>query len=137
MSTIDWSQMVTAEQRAAEAYELVRRAVDGERERRIALPLTVTVAGLGRFPIDMDGTSQRNLNGLASAAILRTMQGDVTLITFRDADNVDQVMTPPQVLQMGMQVAARIDAIYKASWAIKALDPIPADFGEDSYWLLP
>ena len=110
--------------------------INAERERRIALPLMVTVAGLGSFPIDMGVTSQRNLNGLASAAILRTMQGDTTLVTFRDADNVDQDLTPQQVLQMAMQAAARIDAVYKRSWEIKAMQPIPADFRDDAYWAI-
>lgn len=56
-------------------------------------------------------------------------------MTFRDADNIDHELTAAQVIEMGVQAAQAVDAIYKASWAIKAMEPIPVDFRQDSYWL--
>lgn len=107
--------------------------VDNERERRIGLPLTVTLS-VGSISINMDDKSQRNLQGLASVGQYLVGTGSSQTTTFRDYNNADHDLTPTDLVSMGLQVAARIQAVYDKSWALKEMDPIPADYADDSYW---
>jgi hypothetical protein len=106
--------------------------VDIERERRIALPLSVSLS-VGNFTIDMDGDSQRNLGGLATAGILKTISNDATTLVFRDHDNVNHNLGAADLIAMGVQVQGRVSAIYAKSWALKT-GTIPADFAADGHW---
>lgn len=133
MWTPDPATIVTAEAKAAAAQAALAAAVDVERERRIAMPLTVT-ASVGSFPIDMDGDSQRNLNGLASAGLMLKAASSTQTTPFRDHDNVMHDLTPDDLISMGAQVMARISAVYADSWALKGMMPIPEDFTADSRW---
>lgn len=108
--------------------------VNEERARRIAAGATVTVAGIGLFDVQTDPESREKIAGLASVGLIRKVSGLTDTTTFRDANNNDRVLDPDQLIEMGMQVAARVDAIFKASWAIKALDPIPAEYADDIRW---
>jgi hypothetical protein len=109
--------------------------VSAERDRRIALGASVTIGSVTFTVQTRNETDFRNLNGLVSKGILLLMQSDVTTTTtFRDADNVDRVLNAQGLVSMGSQVAAHVDAIYKSSWVIKSLNPIPADFKSDKYW---
>jgi hypothetical protein len=122
--------IVTAEQKAADAAEAMRQAVNAERDRRIIVGKTINgIAVTGR---DEDA---RNLTNLALAAQLRIGSGDTTTTTtFRDGNNVDHDLTPPQMLALWQASAAYVSALYEASWAIKAMDPIPADYAADERW---
>jgi hypothetical protein len=127
--------IVTAEQKATDAADALRAAVNAERERRIAAGATVTVTGAGDIPVQGRDVDVRNLQGLGLGALARVSTGDTTTITtFRDADNVDHSLTPPQVLELVQQASAVAEAIIQASWTIKALDPIPADYDDDARW---
>lgn len=107
--------------------------VDAERERRIALPLEVTLS-VGTITINMDAHAQRNIQGLASVGqyLVATSSSDTT--AFRDYDNTSHDLAPADLIGMGLQVAQRIQSVYAASWAIKAMDPIPADYADDGWW---
>jgi len=107
--------------------------VDDERERRIALPLSVTVS-IGTFQINMDANAQRNIQGLSSVGQYFVAIGDTQLTQFRDFANEIQYLPPADLIAMGLQVAARIQAVYAKSWLIREMDPIPYDFDQDSYW---
>lgn len=107
--------------------------IDAERERRIALPLEVTLS-VGTITINMDPLSQRNLQGLASVGQYLTATGSTQTTAFRAYDNASHGLTPTDLVAMGLQVAQRIQAVYAASWAIKAMDPIPADYADDAWW---
>lgn len=104
--------------------------VNAERDRRIVAGKTINgIAVTGR---DEDA---RNLTNLALAAQLRLASADTTtLTTFRDGNNVDHELTPPEMLALWQGSAAYVSALYAASWVIKAIDPIPADFDADSRW---
>jgi hypothetical protein len=104
--------------------------VNAERDRRIVAGKTINgVAVTGR---DEDA---RNLTNLALAAQLRIGTADTTTTTtFRDGNNVDHDLTPAEMLALWQGSAAYVSALYAASWVIKALDPIPADFDADSRW---
>lgn len=135
MSNIDWSQLITAEDKEAEAADAKRSAINAERERRISAGTTVTVTGVGDIPVQGRDVDIRNLQGLGLMALARVSSGDTTtLTTFRDADNVDHDLTPPQVLELVQNAAAAAEAIIQASWAIKAMDPLPSDVTDDSLW---
>lgn len=104
--------------------------VNAERQRRIVVGTVINgVCVTGR---DVDA---RNLMSLALIAQMRIAAGDdATPTTFRDGDNVDHDLTPPQIVSMYQESAAFVSALYQASWDIKAMDPIPADFAADQYW---
>jgi hypothetical protein len=104
--------------------------VNAERLRRI-------VAGKVVDGVHVTGTDEdaRNLTNLALAAQLRLAAGDMSTVTvYRDGDNFDHELTPLQVMSLWQQSSAYVSALYAASWALKALDPIPADFADDRYW---
>lgn len=109
--------------------------VSSERDRRIALGSTITISDNRTFTVQTrNETDFRNLNGLVSKAIVMTMMGDSGTLVFRDADNTDQTLTAAQMIEVGSLVAAKVDAIYKASWTIKGLDPIPSDYADNARW---
>lgn len=115
----------------AEQAEISRRAlINVERERRIKHGTMINgVRVTGR---DQD---IRNLTNLALGAQLRVAAGDVTTVTiFRDGDNVDHALTPPQLLSLWQQANAYASALYARSWSIKAMDPLPADIADDALW---
>ena len=115
----------------AEAADKDRRAaINAERQRRIVGGTVINgVRVTGR---DEDA---RNLTNLALAAQMRLAAGDTTTITiFRDGDNVDHELTPAQVIALWQGSAAFVSALYAASWAIKAQDPLPPDVTVDALW---
>lgn len=130
MTNIDWSKLVTAEQKTEAANAVKREAVNAERGRRVQLGKVINgVHVTGR---DEDA---RNLTNLALGAQVRIAGGDLTTpTTYRDGNNVDHELTPPQLLALWQQSAAYVSALYTASWAIKAMDPIPADITVDDLW---
>ncbi|MCJ8336581.1 MAG: DUF4376 domain-containing protein, partial [Epibacterium sp.] len=110
--------------------------VNAERARRLVAGTTVTVTGNGPVVLSGHDADTRNLQGLAFAAQLRLADGNTThQTTFRDAENVDHVLTPAQVLQLWSLGSAWIEQVYTASWALKD-DPggIPADYADDGHW---
>lgn len=130
MTNIDWSKLVTAEQKTEAANAVKREAVNAERGRRVQLGKVINgVHVTGR---DEDA---RNLTNLALGAQVRIAGGDmITPTTYRDGNNVDHELTPPQLLALWQQSAAYVSELYSASWAIKAMDPIPADITVDDLW---
>lgn len=118
-----------AENAIAAALEL-RASVNAERARRIVKGTVID----GIYVTGRDEDA-RNLQGLAFAAQLRLGQGDESTITvFRDGNNIDHKLTPMQVIGLWQAAAGYVTAVYAASWAIKAMDPIPADYASDKYW---
>lgn len=109
--------------------------VDLEREERISLPLAVQVPSLGAaIRINMDEKAQRNVQGLATVGLWYLSVDPTHVEDFRDYDNVMRKLAPGDMIAVGLQASARIKAMYVKSWALKAMDPIPADYREDKYW---
>lgn len=130
MWTPDPSIIITAEDKAAEAATARRAEVNAERARRI-------VAGKVIDGVYVTGSDEdaRNLTNLALGAQVMLAGGDATtLTTYRDGNNVDHELTPPQLLSLWQQSAAYVSALYAASWAIKAMDPLPADVADNGLW---
>jgi hypothetical protein len=121
-----------------EPYEFVRQltqqeltvAINRERGRRIEAGKVID----GVYVTGRDEDA-RNLTNLALAAQMRLAAGDTSTATlFRDGNNVDHELTPPQVLALWQQSAAYVSALYAASWALKAMDPIPQNVAANEYW---
>ncbi len=129
MPAIDYSKLITAEMKAEAEVARLREGVNDERTRRIVAGKTINgVRVTGR---DEDA---RNLTNLALAAQMRIASGDTTTTIYRDGDNVDHDLTPPQMLTLWQQSAAYVSDLYAASWALKAMDPLPTDVSDDQYW---
>lgn len=105
-----------------------------ERDRRTNLPVTVSLTTGKTFDVDMAKGGRANIGDMALMAVIKNSSGINTDFTFRDADNVDHTLTNSEVIEMGMQAAAAYDAIYKKSWALKAMNPIPQNYKDDSHW---
>lgn len=130
MWTPDPDTFITAEQKAAEAAAALKASINAERQRRI-------LAGKVIDGVHVTGSDEdaRNLTSLALGAQLRLAAGDTeTLTTFRDGENVDHELTPVQLLSLWQQSAEYVSALYAASWALKAMEPIPADYASDGHW---
>ena len=110
--------------------------VNVERANRIVEGNSFTVTGHAA-PIQVTGTDEdmRNLQGLAVAAQARMGRGDTTHVTtYRDGNNEMHDLSPAQVFELWSKGAAYIEAIYAASWAIKAMTPIPSPVSDDALW---
>lgn len=114
---------------------ITNHQVNTERDRRINLQVTVLLSTGKTFPVNMANGGRANISDMALMAVVKNSSGIATDFTFRDASNTDHQLTNNEVIEMGMQAAANYDAIYKKSWALKALNPIPTDYTDDSYWL--
>lgn len=129
-----WS--VVAPLLEAKQLEAKYAQISAERARRVALGTMATVTGIGSFLVDTrDEVDFRNINGLTAKGIVLSMSGDTTTtVTFRDANNVDRVMNGAQLIEFGASIGNVVDVLYKKSWALKAMDPIPDDITDDQYW---
>jgi hypothetical protein len=104
--------------------------VNAERDRRIVAGKTINGIAVTR----RDEVA-RNLSTVSIGAQLRVGTGDTTTTTtFRDGNNVDHDLTPPEMLALWQASAAYVSALYAASWVIKAMEPIPADYDADARW---
>jgi hypothetical protein len=109
--------------------------VNDERERRILAVSTITVAGYGDIPVSGDATTQLNLLALKDTARdLKAAGVTAAVIPFRDAANEEHQLTADQVIGLVDAGKQRVQAIYSASWTIKAMDPLPADVTDDGLW---
>ncbi|ABF64387.1 hypothetical protein TM1040_1654 [Ruegeria sp. TM1040] len=133
---LGWTVRAKTPEEVAAERQKMRARVNAERARRLVAGTKVTVTGNG--PVALSGRDEdtRNLQGLAFAAQLRLADGNTThQTTFRDAENVDHVLTPAQVLEMWSLGSAWIEQVYAASWALKDTQGgIPADYANDGYW---
>jgi hypothetical protein len=109
--------------------------VNTERERRIIEGTLINITGYGDVNLEGRAIDRSNLSDLAFAASLRISIGDTTTTTpFRDKDNVSHDLTPPNIIELWTKASAYVSFLYEKSWEIKAMDPIPDDYTDDSYW---
>lgn len=110
--------------------------VNEERARRIGVGVLVPVEGYGQVvalqgrPQDLD-----TLLGLSMAAQLRIQQGDTSTLTpFRDRDNADHMLTPPQIVDLWQKGMSWVQAVYTSSWKLKDQTTIPDNPEDDRWW---
>lgn len=135
----DWRRFVAwrdagNEPDTAETIPVTGQDVDRERDRRIALGAVVDIGGLAVPVQTRDERDFRNINGLAARALAAKVAQIDAVIQFRSADNTVYDMTPDHILALGEGVAAHVQAIYAAAWALKAMDRIPQDYADDARW---
>jgi hypothetical protein len=92
--------------------------VKAERDRRQQLGMPYA------FPDGAVGTIQTrdqqdlvNVSGLVTASLVLEGQGQAPTLNFRDAENVTHLMTPAQLIAMGMAVSQFVTNLYAAKWA--------------------
>jgi Domain of unknown function (DUF4376) len=118
--------------------KLYGEAVNAERDRRVALGVTITVSPGKAVPVDTRGEQDLlNIGGLAQVAKARVDAGDTTPIQFRGSDNVTYSLTPAEMwtLANGAGVAAHVQLLYAKAWALKdAFPAMAADITADANW---
>lgn len=117
-------------------YQPTTKDITAERERRIEAGQTVNVPGIGGFKVDTRNSGDKvNILGLLGKAQLRITGGDTTTtVTFTDANNISRDLTPAQVISMAEQTADKIEILHVKARILKAMDPIPQDYTNDTYW---
>ena len=126
-----------AEEAAKEAERIagLPAEINAERRRRIDQGTAVTVAVDRTFTIQTRPEDIANITALSLAALLRKTAGLTTPFIFRDANNVDRELTPDEMITMGEQALAHLDAVYKKSWAIKDhSDLAKFAIADDKHW---
>ena len=112
-----------------------RADVDAERDRRLAAGVLVTLTGYAApLRIQCGGTDRTNLTGLRLTADRRIAAGDTTTLPFRCRGNVTHDLTPAQMIEAFDHASAFHTAVMQASWALKYMATIPADYADDSHW---
>jgi len=135
MSNIDLTQIVTAEDKAAEEQDRCRQGVNAERDRRVALGTTVSVTGYGDIPVQGGASDQINMIALdATAKDLKGAGETGAVIPFRDAVNAMHDLTPDQMIELVAKAKQVATTVYASAWALKDGAYIPADYTDDSYW---
>jgi hypothetical protein len=130
MSNIALTNLVTAEMKTAEARRSLEIAVNNERERRI-------VAGTIIDGMLVTGRDVDQINLLALKDTARDLKAagiNGMIIPFRDGNNVDRLLTADQMIALANAGKTYVSTVYAASWALKAMTPIPNDLTEDVYW---
>jgi hypothetical protein len=108
--------------------------IDKERDRRRFSPMSVTLPKAGTFSVNMDVTSQANIQALTTIGMYLAQNAPSQITTFRDYKNIEHSLEPLELISMGLQVAGFIQTLYKKSWALKAMAALPIDYFADSYW---
>lgn len=109
--------------------------VNQERQRRIEEGTTVDVIGYGSIPVQGRMQDMINIQGLAFLAESYKAEGvTAAVITFRDANNTNHMLTPNQVSDLFEKSTLFIDKMYKKSWELKNKATIPQSYATDKYW---
>ena len=123
----------------AEQLTQARAAVNAERDRR----MTATFAFAGKR-YDCDARSLQRITGAAALARFAVVagaeaedlrwHGGAADFTWIAADNSMTTMDAQTCAAFGDAAVANESAHIFAGHAIKAMDPIPADYTDDKYW---
>ena len=135
MPNIDFSQMITAEDKAALVQARRRDALHAHRDQLIAGGTTVTVAGIGDVPVRGLPFDQTVMLSLLQRGAARVAANDTTAdILFRDNANTEHMLTGAQAVELAEAGMTWIEDVMQASWAIKDAGPIPEDFDDPVHW---
>lgn len=102
------------------AKPLLESEINDERDRRIALGLTVTLPQAGAVPVDTrDARDQANISGLVQGARIQMDAGDDSPVPFRAADNTTYQLTPADMVSLGLAALKHYSDHFAAAWAHK------------------
>ena len=114
----DWSAVVAA---AAEAAKLaLGEAVKAHRDALVAVGAPIDIGGGKAISMDLRNPEDwRNVQALYSRAETAAREGESISLRVRDSDNSEHLISVDQMIALGKAIYAGIDAIYRASWAVK------------------
>lgn len=111
-------------------YNVTNDDINRERTRRKELGISFNGVYLRGEPDDRE-----NLTNLYNIAQARLAQGDNTTTTnFMDGNNILHQLIPQEMVDCYFAGLQYIDALYNASWAIKAMDRADLDYENDNHW---
>ncbi|MDG3040429.1 DUF4376 domain-containing protein [Roseicyclus marinus] len=111
------------------------RAVLAERDRRIDIGTSITVTGIGSFPVSGRPQVQADLTSLVTAAQIAMAAGNASAtFPFRDEARVNHTLTAEQVIELYMAGVAWLSATRQAAWGLIDADPRPSDITDDAHW---
>lgn len=138
--TFDLESEVWVDQRpSAEVAEAMRRAVNTERDRRLAADFAFQGVMYQRDQVSLARiTGAATLAGFAMAVgapagFLRWHGGDSDFAWIA-SDNSVTLMDAPTCFAFGQAAAAVETGIVFAAKALREMDPIPANFADAGYW---
>lgn len=135
MPDIDLTQIVTAEDKAAQEQARRRDALHAHRDRLIAAGTTVSVTGIGDVPVIGTPFDQNVMLSLLQRGAARVAANDTTAdMIYRDAANTIHMLTGAQAVELAEAGMMWVELVMSASWEIKDAGPIPEDFTDPSYW---
>ncbi len=114
--------------------------VNAERQRRVEAGRDFTVSGYGDVPLTGRDQDQVALMGLLiKARALKETSVTDAVLTVRDADNENHLLTPDQMIELVSGGMAWIESVMAVSWAMKdGTAPfesgIPENFEDDQWW---
>ena len=109
--------------------------VNAEHDRRALAGRVFTVEGYGDIALEGSDRAQTVLLALKdSARDLIDVGISSPLLRFTDRDNVTHTLTPRWTVELVNAGKAYMQALHDAKIALKAMDPIPADYADDSRW---
>lgn len=109
--------------------------VDAEHDRRVLVGKTFTVTGFGE--VSLEGSLRTQAVLLAQKDTARDLlAAGVTdpILMLTDRDNVDHYLTADQMIELVNAGKVYMNALHAAKRALKAMDPIPADYADDARW---
>ncbi|GLS29970.1 hypothetical protein SAMN04488498_104325 [Mesorhizobium albiziae] len=133
--TVDFSKLITAEQKAAVTRDQMTAAVIAERSRRLAAGFNYDFGdGRGTHRI---GTTESDLMGWdevtkLSGALLATGDTSTTIPVVTDTGPVN--VTADDWQQVLLAAGAFRQPIFAASFVLQAMSAIPVNFADDQYW---
>ena len=135
MPNIDLTQIITAEDKAAQEQARRRDALHAHRDQLIADGTTVTVTGIGDVPVIGTPFDQNVMLSLLQRGAARVEANDTTAdMVYRDAANTIHMLTGAQAAELAEAGMLWVELVMAASWAIKDAGPIPEDFTDPSCW---
>ena len=135
MPNIDLTQIITAEDKAAQEQARRRDALHAHRDQLIAAGTTVTVTGIGDVPVRGTPFDQTVMLSLMQRGAARVAANDTTAdILFRDKANTEHMLTGAQAVELAEAGMTWVQSVMAASWAIKDAGEIPADFDDPVRW---
>lgn len=110
-------------------------SVDAEHDRRVLTGRAFAVDGIGDVPLEGSEKTQLVLLALKDTARdLKDAGITAPALVFTDRDGTDRRMTAGQMIALVNAGKAWVQSVHEAKRALKAMDPIPADFADDRHW---
>lgn len=109
--------------------------VNAEHDRRALAGKVFTVSGYGDIALEGGDRTQTVLLALKDTARDLLAAGiTAPLLRFTDGDNITHNLTAAQTVELVDAGKAYMQALHNTKIDLKALDPIPSDFADDSRW---